>query len=92
MRFGKVVCDPTSEEAKNLIGKKVATDGICSKLMERPEECGVGILKGTAIYNTVYHEGHYIDVYCNAPFLMENMDGYCYCTIFLREIIEEEEL
>lgn len=89
MRFGKIVCDPTSEEAKALIGKKVATYHIYGKLKEKPNECGVGILKDISVYTPIYNGNHYISVYDDAPFKMAFMDGHgCYCTTFIREIIE----
>ena len=76
MRYGKIICDPTSEEAKALLGKKVlASDCYVGLQKVDSKLCKEGILERIAEDND-----------CPFRFGIDLFQTYT----FIREVIEEK--
>lgn len=76
MKYGPVICDPNSEEAKRLIGKKVITNDCYSYISDPNNVFDHKVLKK-------------IDARYSSPFFAEYNNANWGST-FIREVIEEK--
>lgn len=75
MKYGPIICDPNSEEAKNLLGKKVIAND-CYSCLSAPNN-GLDIKVLDRIAKSYVH-----------PFIAA-YNGSCLGYAFIREVIEE---
>lgn len=75
MKFGKIIMDAKSEEAKALIGKKVVASSNFFVIQYRPDE----------IYTSILEEADYRD---NKPFKVRYVDWDVDWYTFIREVLE----
>lgn len=79
MKYGSIISDPKSQEARNLVGKKVVGSVFFGYLSEHPEEIEPAIYRGAHPQSSFpFLCGDYLD----------DTIGYT----FIREVIEDEKV